>query len=95
MNLTFEQMPVAIQQLAADMAEIKSILVGRKQSERPIEQYLTRNEAAAMLHITLPTLHEHTKKGKLKGYRVGKRMLYKPEDINSLLTAVKTNHVTQ
>lgn len=52
--------------------------------------YLTRKETADKLHISLPTLNEYTKIGKLKGYRINGRVLYKEEEINSALTAVET-----
>lgn len=43
--------------------------------------YLTRAETAKMLKITLPTLHDWTKSGYLKAYRMGCRVLYKESDI--------------
>lgn len=49
-------------------------------------KYLSRREAAKMLKISLPTLNEWTKQGKIKAYRIGSRVLYKPEDIENSLT---------
>lgn len=43
--------------------------------------YLTRAETASKLKITLPTLHDWTKSGYLKAYRMGCRVLYKESDI--------------
>ena len=39
--------------------------------------YLTRKEAAALLKISLPTLNEYTKAGRIPGFRIGYRVLYK------------------
>lgn len=55
----------------------------------PVIQYLTRNDVAKRLHISLPTLNEYTKSGKLKGYRINGRVLYKEDEINEALTAIK------
>jgi excisionase family DNA binding protein len=52
--------------------------------------YITRKEAAALLHVSLPTLHEYTKTGKLKSLRIHGRVLYSREDIDSALTSVET-----
>lgn len=43
--------------------------------------YITRAETAKMLKITLPTLHDWTKSGYLKAYRMGFRVLYKESEI--------------
>jgi excisionase family DNA binding protein len=53
------------------------------------EAYKTRKETAEMLNISLPTLNEYTKKGILKGYKVGVRVLYKLSEIESALSQMK------
>ncbi len=40
-------------------------------------KYLTRNEVATMLKIDLSSVHNWTKKGKLKSYGIGGRVYYK------------------
>ena len=52
-------------------------------------KFITRNEVIDMLHITLPTLHDWTKTGILKCYRIGTRVLYKIEEIEDVLTKPK------
>ena len=47
------------------------------QTKEPTE-YLTRNEVKELLHINLSTVHNWTKKGKLKSYGIGNRIYYKP-----------------
>ena len=47
--------------------------------------YLSRAEVAKLLKITLPTLHDWTKLGWLKSYKMGSRVLYKPEEIEEAL----------
>lgn len=50
------------------------------QPKQPSE-YLTRNEVAEMLKIDLSSVHNWTKKGKLKAYGIGGRVYYKREEI--------------
>ena len=52
------------------------------------ESYITRQEAADMLHITLPTLLAWTMAEKLKGYRIGRRVLYKKNEINEAVISI-------
>lgn len=49
---------------------------------------LTRENTAKLLCVSLPTLHDWTKNGIVKAYRIGNRVLYKLEDVNDALTAI-------
>ena len=49
-------------------------------------KYITRKETATLLHISLPTLNEWTKDGTLKSYRIGTRVLYKPDEVAETVT---------
>lgn len=44
-------------------------------------RYLSREEVATLLKISLPTLNEYTKKGLIQGRKIGTRMLYLESDI--------------
>jgi excisionase family DNA binding protein len=52
--------------------------------------YLSRKEVAKLLKITLPTLHDWTKLGYLKAYKIGSRVLYKPSEVKESLEKSKT-----
>lgn len=53
-------------------------------------EFLTRLETAQRLKISLPTLHLWTKTGVLQGYRVQGRVLYKSNEVDSSLQAMRT-----
>ena len=53
-------------------------------------EYLTRKKVSARLHISLPTLNEYTKTGKLKAYRINGRVLYRENEIDAALTSVES-----
>ena len=59
-----------------------------KKSERKIN-YLNRFEVVELLKISLPTLANWTKEGILQSYRIGKRVLYREDEVNSSLIAVR------
>jgi excisionase family DNA binding protein len=52
--------------------------------------YLSRKEVAKLLKITLPTLHDWTKLGYLKAYKMGTRVLYKQCQVIETLENVPT-----
>jgi hypothetical protein len=57
-------------------------LTATKESATDLK-YLSREEAATILRISLPTLNEYTKKGLIQGRKIGTRMLYLEADIKS------------
>ena len=58
-----------------------SLLKAEFQPKEPTE-YLTRNELAELLKVDLSTIHNWTKKGKIKAYGIGNRVYYKRQEIN-------------
>ena len=46
---------------------------------------LTRREVAELLHVTTQTVINYTKKGILKSYKVGRRVLYLKEEIIAVI----------
>lgn len=54
------------------------------QPKEPTE-YLTRNEVKELLKVDLSTVHNWTKKGKLKSYGIGNRVYYKRHEVEQTL----------
>jgi len=52
--------------------------------------FLSRKEVTELLKVSLPTLHEWTKAGWLQSYKIGNRVLYKPEEVENALTKVQS-----
>jgi excisionase family DNA binding protein len=53
--------------------------------------YLNRAETAKLLRITLVSLYNFTKQGKIPAYRLGSRVLYKRAEIDACLSKVRTS----
>lgn len=51
-------------------------------------KYLTRQETADMLSISLPTLWDWTNKGLLTSYRLGNKVYYKSNEVDQSLKAI-------
>ncbi|CCH55580.1 hypothetical protein BN8_04847 [Fibrisoma limi BUZ 3] len=55
-----------------------------------IENYYTRKITAKKLKISLPTLDDYTRRGIIRGCRVGRRVLYRPEDVDAALKEINS-----
>lgn len=71
-----------------ELQEKSSSEIEKNQSERKAT-YLNRFEVAELLRISLPTLANWTKEGTLQAYRIGKRVLYRVDEVNSSLQKVR------
>lgn len=54
------------------------------QPKQPTE-YLTRNQVKEMFHVDLSTVHNWTRRGKLKSYGIGNRIYYKRNEVEEAL----------
>lgn len=60
------------------------ILKSDFQPKQPTE-YLTRNEVRDLLKCDLSTVHNLTKRGKLKAYGIGGRVYYKRSEVEAAI----------
>lgn len=74
-------------------SKLTSLLAQPLNSSQSEDQLITRKELAERLYMSLPTVSELTKSGKITGYRIGRRILYKwQEVINNLQQANYTKY---
>lgn len=59
-------------------------------AKEPAQRFLSRQEVATLLKISLPTLNEYTHKGIIKGSRVGSRVLYDEAQIRESVKGIQT-----
>ncbi len=63
---------------------VERLAVKVKQMEKEKEpRFYTRKEVAKLLHVSLPTLNEYTKQGRLKSKRINRRVLYDANEVDS------------
>jgi DNA binding domain, excisionase family len=78
-------------ELAMLVAERVMAILSRQSSTPPQStEYLSRQEVADRLKITLVTLAAWTKTGKITGHRIGRRVLYKAAEVEKALTEIVT-----
>lgn len=57
------------------------------------DEYITRNELAELLKCDLSTIHNWTKKGKLKAYGIGNRVYYKRSEVQAVMKPLGPNNI--
>lgn len=74
------------------VSEIVKSMVGEVlPQKKTVEQdeYLTRDEACARLHVTYTTLWRMTNKGVLHAHKLGRRVLYSKSEVDALIASGK------
>ena len=56
----------------------------------PKTEFITRNQTAQILGVSLPTLNDWTKRGLIIGYRIGTRVRYKKAEILEAVKQIQT-----
>lgn len=67
---------------------VKNAIEGLKEAH-PQEALLTRKEAADKLRISLVTLTDWVRRGKIKSHSIGGRILFKASDLEQALKPVE------
>jgi excisionase family DNA binding protein len=84
-NLTVDELQDIIRVIVKEEIQLAS-------TTKKIEtKYLTRQEAATLLKISLPTLNNYTKTGRITGFRIGSRVLFKLTDLEQSLNEIVTS----
>ena len=84
-RLVMEVMPILQSWMRQTInEEVAKALEADRLKRQPAKQY-TRQEVARLLHVSLPTLWQYVKDGKLNATHVGRRVLFDEAEVNRLL----------
>lgn len=84
-NVSVDELVAIITNKVLEGIEIR---LEQLQQKKHQEQLLTRTETAKYLKVDISTLHNWTKKGKLKAYGLGNRVYYKKDEIEEALVRI-------
>jgi hypothetical protein len=80
---------IEIETLKKVVNEAVADAISKHQPKTDEPQYITRNELASQLHVTLVTLWGWDKKGLLTPHKIGNRVLYEKSEIEKSLATGK------
>jgi len=86
-NLTFEQLPQAVEQLYQKLEQIERMLNSQstQNPSTPESPLLTVREAAEFLSLAVPTVYSMVSKGELPHMKRSKRLYFDREELISYL----------
>ena len=78
------------EKLFSKLREIISEEINKQSRPKASQEYKTKKEVATQIRSSLPTVDRLTASGVLKGYRVGRRILYKSDEVEQSLKEIHT-----
>ena len=81
---------INLNELLEGIAQLIDTKIGHvhQPTEKKQSKFISRAEVAAFLKISLPTLNEWTKLGRLLSYKMGNRVLYNAQEVEQALCKV-------
>lgn len=94
-NLLLSSIPLEqLKTVISDTVRLElSKQLGSTKGTKEDTELLTRKEAARFLGVSLPTLLDFTKSGKVTGYRIGTRVRYKRAELEQSLKQIQSVNV--
>jgi len=91
--LSFDQLPIAVNQLSEKLTNIERLLQEQQTAEEP-DKLLTIRQAAEFLSLSVPTIYGKVSKRELPFMKRGKRLYFSRSELMDYLKQGrrKTNH---
>ncbi len=94
-NISFDQLPEAVNQLNQKLENIESLLL-KQQSSTPVgnhEKILNVKQVAEMLGLTVPTIYSKVNKGELPYMKLSKKLYFSTLEIMEYLKRGTQNSI--
>ncbi|HPS50912.1 MAG TPA: helix-turn-helix domain-containing protein [Bacteroidales bacterium] len=82
MEITFEKLPQAVNQLIDKLDSIERLLLSQNNTPQPEEdKLLTIREAAEILHLSVPTIYGLVQRSEVPVCKRGKRLYFSKQEL--------------
>ena len=90
-KITFDSLPNMVSMLINEVVILSKQVaeIDKKIEPKAPTDYLTRSDVAKMLKCDLSTIHNWTKKGKLKSFSIGNRIYYRRHEVEDSIKEIK------
>lgn len=85
MNLSFEQLPEAVTNLTKEVSALKELLISKEQQTEQPEQFLTIQQAAEFLNLSVATIYSKVSKRELPVMKRSKRLYFSLSELTEYL----------
>jgi excisionase family DNA binding protein len=84
MNITFDQLPQAVNQLYEKLENIERLLLSKSnESQHEADKLLTIKEAAEILHLSVPTIYGLVQHSEVPVCKRGNRLYFSKQELTS------------
>ena len=88
MDMTFEKLPQAVNQLFEKLDNIERLLLSQSNSPLPeSDKLLTIKQAAEILHLSVPTIYGLVQRAEVPVCKRGKRLYFSKQELTSWIMA--------
>lgn len=96
MNPTFDQLPQAVQDISDKLVNIERLLLAKSDNPQPeADKLLTIQQAAELLHLTVPTIYGLVQRASIPVCKRGKRLYFSNQDLTSWIMAGRKRTVDE
>lgn len=88
-NINFNNLPEAVEQLLLEVSDLRKLIVNQNAIAKPLidpTERLTRKEVKLKYKVSYPTIHSLMKKGVLNYSKIGRKTLFKKEDLEKVFS---------
>lgn len=85
MNLSFEQLPEAVTNLTKEVSALRELLISKEQHTEQPEQFLTIQQAAAFLNLSVATMYSKVSRSQIPSMKRGKRLYFSLKELTEYL----------
>ncbi|MCX6243687.1 MAG: helix-turn-helix domain-containing protein [Bacteroidetes bacterium] len=96
MEITFDQLPKAVSQLYDKLETIERLLLAKSDDPQPeSDQLLTIQQAAEVLHLTVPTMYGLVQRASIPVCKRGKRLYFSKQELTSWIMAGRKKTISE
>lgn len=96
MEITFEKLPQAVNQLIDKLDSIERLLLSQNSTPQPEEdKLLTIREAAEILHLSVPTVYGLVQRSEVPVCKRGKRLYFSKQELVSWILSGRKKTVSE
>jgi len=96
MNLTFEELPQAVQNLSDKLENIERLLLLKSSDPQPeADKLLTIQQAAEIIHLTVPTIYGLVQRAEVPVCKRGKRLYFSKQELTSWIMSGRKKTVSE
>lgn len=93
--LSFDQLPSAVSELLSRLTAIEKLLAGHSPADAPEKEFLTVEETAALLNLTVATMYGKVHRREIPHSKSGKNLIFRRSEIESWIAANRKPTTTE